>query len=292
MQTIKYFILLIIAYSFSSCENFFETTLELDPPPFEKQLVLIAHLKTGTDGLQVYVTENFGILDEEQIPTLTDPKIEFTINGQAYDDYVRTKDENGFLFFFDFSNVDLQPGDVCRMMVSHAGFPIAISTQTVPARVEITDIKFVENGGLDTDGSERSKVDVTFSDPVGKNFYEAYIQLNNPNYDYPTYTSINEPGATESLNEYGVIFNDLSFEGTTKNLSLLIYRSSEAEARYNDISLFWRSATEDYYKYVRTAKIYYDSNDNPFATPSDVYSNVDGGLGIFYIINEDEYQVF
>ena len=292
MQTIKYFILLAIAFSFTSCENFFETTLELDPPPFEKQLVIISHLKTGTDGLQVYVTENFGILDNEQIPTLTDPKIEFTINGQAYNDYLRTKDDNGFLFFFDIRDVDLQPGDVCRMMVSHAGFPIATCTQTVPPRVEITDIKFVENGGLDTDGSERSKVDVTFKDPVGKNFYEAYIQLNNPSYNYPTYTSINEPGASESLDGYAVIFNDLSFEGTTKNLSLLIYRSSESDARNNDISLFWQSATEDYYKYVRTAKVYYDSNDNPFATPSDVYSNVDGGLGIFYIINEDEYQVF
>lgn len=293
MQTIKYFILLAIAFSFTSCENFFETTLELDPPPFEKQLVLIAHLKTGTDGFQVYVTENFGILDDEQIPTLTDPKIEFTINGQAYDDYVRTKDDNGFLFSFDFSNVDLQPGDVCRMMVSHAGFPIAISTQTVPPRVEITNIKFVENGGLDTEGSEKSKVDVSFSDPSGKNFYETVVKANNPMswYEY-YYTSLNEPGASEGLNYYDVIFNDLAFEGKQKDLSLLINRTFENQAREFEIAVIWRSATEDYYKYVRTAKVYYDSNDNPFATPSDVYSNVDGGLGIFYIINEDEYQVF
>ena len=183
MQTIKYFIILsIIGFSFSSCENFFETTLELDPPPFEKKLVLIANLKTGSDDFQVYVTENFGILDDEQIPTLTDPKIEFTINGQVYDDFLRTKEDNGFRFIFDLSNVDIQSGDVCKILVSHEGFPIATSAQVVPPKVELTNIKYVENGGLDTEGSEKSKVDVSFSDPSGKNFYERERKIRTPRF--------------------------------------------------------------------------------------------------------------
>ena len=180
MQTIKYFILLsILAFSFSSCENFFETTLELDPPPFEKKLVLIANLKSGTDEFQVYVTENFGILDDEQITTLTDPKIEFTINGQVFDNYVRTIQDKGYLFIFDLANVDIKPGDVCRILVSHDGFPMATSTQVVPPKVDLSSIKYLENGGLDTEGSEKSKVDVSFSDPTGKNFYETVVKANN-----------------------------------------------------------------------------------------------------------------
>jgi hypothetical protein len=293
MQPIKYFIFFsVIVLCFSSCENFFETSLELDPPPFEKKLVLIASLKTGTEVFQVFVTENFGILDDEQIPTLKDPKIEFTINGQLYDNYVRTKLEKGYLFTFDLSNVELLSGDVCRMMVLHEGFPIATSTQVVPPNVALTNIKYVENGGLDLTGSERSKVNITLTDPKGQNFYEAYIKINNPNYNFPTYTSINEPGAAESVNGYAVIFNDISFEDSIKKISLLIYRASESEARNNKISIFWSSITEEYYKYARTAKVYYDSEENPFATPADVYSNVDGGLGIFYIINETEYPIF
>lgn len=294
MQTIKYFIILsIIGFSFSSCENFFETTLELDPPPFEKKLVLIANLKTGSDDFQVYVTENFGILDDEQIPTLTDPKIEFTINGQVYADFLRTKEDNGFRFIFDLSNVDIQSGDVCKILVSHEGFPIATSAQVVPPKVELTNIKYVENGGLDTEGSEKSKVDVSFSDPSGKNFYETVIKSNNPMswYNY-FYTRLNEPGAAEGINYYDVIFNDLAFEGKQKDLSLLIDRTFESQAREFEIAVVWRSVTEDYYKYVRTANVYYDNNDNPFTTPADVYTNVDGGLGIFYIVNEQEYLIF
>ena len=84
----------------------------------------------------------------------------------------------------------------------------------------------------------------------------------------------------------------MAFEGKGKDLSLLIDRTFESQAREFDISVIWRSATEDYYKYVRTAKVHYESSENPFATPADVYSNIDGGLGIFYIINEDEYFVF
>jgi len=294
MQTLKYFIILsIIGFSFSSCENFFETTLELDPPPFEKKLVLIANLKTRMDVFQVYVTENFGILDDDQIPTLSDPKIEFTINGQVYDNYSRAKTDNGFIFYFPFSNVELKSGDVCKILVSHEGFPIATSTQVVPPKVELTNIKYVENGGLDTEGLEKSKVDVSFSDPSAKNFYDTVIKSNNPLswYDY-FYTRLNEPGAAEGLNYYDVIFNDLAFEGKQKDLSLLIDRTFESQAREFEIAVVWRSVTEDYYKYVRTANVYYDSNDNPFATPADVYTNVDGGLGIFYIINETEYPVF
>jgi len=293
MQTIKYFLIILIAFSFSSCENFFETTLELDPPPFEKQLVVFAELNTNEDALEVTVTENFGILDNDEIFTLTDPTIVFTINGNGFFDIDRKKGNRAYIFTINLQDIDLEPGDVCRIMVTHEGFPIATSTQTVPQKVEISSLKYSENGGLDTEGSEKSKVDIKFSDPVGKNFYETYVKSNSPQSwsDY-YYTTINEPGASESLNYYGVIFNDLAFEGKGKDLSLLIDRTFESQAREFDISVIWRSATEDYYKYVRTAKVHYENSENPFATPADVYSNINGGLGIFYIVNEAEYFVF
>ncbi len=293
MQTLKYVLLLSIVFSFSSCENFFETSLELDPPPFDKQLVVFAALNTSEDVLEVTVTENFGILDNEQIFTLTDPKIVFTVNGIYYSEIERRKGNKGYIFNVNLDGIILMPGDVCKLVVSHEGFPIATSTQTVPQKVEISSLKYSENGGLGTEGDEKSKVDIKFLDPIGKDFYETYVKSDNQMSWYNYFnTTINEPGASQSLKYYAVIFNDLAFEGKKKDLSLLIPRTFETQARANDIYVVWRSATEDYYKYVRTAKVHYDSSDNPFATPADIYSNINGGLGIFYIVNEDEYHVF
>ena len=130
-------------------------------------------------------------------------------------------------------------------------------------------------------------------DPSGKNFYETYIKAKNPlSWSNFYVTTTNEPGASEGLDYYSVIFNDLAFEGKQKDLSLLIDRTFENQAREFELAVVWRSVTEDYFKYVRTLNVYYDSSDNPFATPADVYSNVDGGLGIFYIVNEIEYEIF
>ncbi|MBK9255251.1 MAG: DUF4249 family protein [Saprospiraceae bacterium] len=292
MKSLQYFYLFIIGMCSVSCENFFETTLELDPPPFEKKLVVFAELNTSENIFQVRVGENFGILDNKKIPTLLQPTASFSINGIDFPVITASQVSDFFLFTFNLENAIFTSGQMCTLRVTHPGFRDAISTQIIPERVEIKNLKFVANGGLDTDGSERSKVDVVFSDPAGKNFYQAYIQLNNPNFNYPTYTSINEPGAAQSIDGYSVIFNDLTFEGKTKDLSLLIYRTSESDARDNEISLFWRNVTEDFFKYSKTVRVHYDSQDNPFATPSDVYTNVSGGLGIFHIYHETEYFIF
>ena len=49
---------------FTSCEDFFETTLELDPPDYEKTLVLGAILNTELNTQRIMLTETVG-LDEE-----------------------------------------------------------------------------------------------------------------------------------------------------------------------------------------------------------------------------------
>ncbi|WP_410963591.1 DUF4249 family protein, partial [Salmonella sp. SAL4455] len=44
--------------------------------------------------------------------------------------------------------------------------------------------------------------------------------------------------------------------------------------------------TEDYFKFVKSYSVYYNSSDNPFAEPSNVYTNVKNGYGIFALLTE------
>jgi hypothetical protein len=44
--------------------------------------------------------------------------------------------------------------------------------------------------------------------------------------------------------------------------------------------------TEAYFKFVKSYNVYYNSSDNPFAEPSNVYTNVKNGYGVFATFTE------
>ena len=271
----------------SSCTDFFETTLTLDPPPFEKKLVIIAEAKAGDSTIQIKIAENFGILDDKKDTMVVNPQLTFSVNGIEQ----TGKTYNKGLFIIKL-NGPLKAGQKCDIQASHAGFKPIFATQTVPALLPLKTLKFVENGGITPDGDTRSKVDVSFTDSLGKDFYEVVV-LTRYGKDQPfrsTYTSVNEPGSVESARASGVLFGDQSFDGQDKTMSFQFYRITEQQAKGN-IQLRWRNVSESYFKYSKTANVHFESRDNPFATPSDIFTNIEGGLGYFFLHNQRTYKV-
>jgi hypothetical protein len=273
--------------SISSCENFFETTLELDPPTFEKKIVVSAFAKAGDTSINIMVTENFGILDNTKTPVLVNPQLSCKIDG-----ITQTKvnyDKKSFNVKLD---KPLEAGQICELKVTHTGFPDVQASQTVPALVELKKLKFVEEGGLDPNGNKQSKIEIQFDDPVGKNYYGAvvYIKYNKQEMFYPTQTSVIDQGSISEVNGSGVIINDLSFDGKRKELDLLIRRFYLDETKSN-IKVEWINLTEEDFKFKKSNQQYSKSSDNPFATPADVYTNINGGLGFFLLSNSKTYTV-
>lgn len=284
-QTITIFSFLVMMLS--SCSDFFETTLTLDAPPFEKKLVIIGEAKEGDSVIQIRVTENFGILDDKKDTTVINPQLVFTVNGieQTNKSYL-----NGF--FTVRLKESLKVGQKCDIQVSHSGFKTAFVTQTVPSLLNLKSVKFVENGGITSDGDQRSKVDVTITDIAGKDFYEVLLLVRTSK-DQPfraVSTDLNEPGVVSSLRNSGSVISDQTFDGKDKTLSLQFYKVSEQQAKGN-IQLRWRNVSEDYFKFSKTGQVHFDSRDNPFSTPSDVYTNVSDGLGYFFVHNQKTYNV-
>jgi hypothetical protein len=52
-------------------------------------------------------------------------------------------------------------------------------------------------------------------------------------------------------------------------------------ASYKKMHIQTVSVTKDYFEYVKSAKKYGQSNNNPFSTPVQVYTNINNGYGIF-----------
>ena len=74
---------LLFFISLTSCEDFFETTLELDPPPFETTLVIDCVAHTGQDSIEMRISRNAGILENIDVNELglNDADVVLTING-------------------------------------------------------------------------------------------------------------------------------------------------------------------------------------------------------------------
>ncbi len=64
------FILCISSLALVSCEDFFSQTVEIDPPPYEKQLSFHLNLTDQDTSIRVLLTRNFGIL--EAVPNYDD----------------------------------------------------------------------------------------------------------------------------------------------------------------------------------------------------------------------------
>jgi Domain of unknown function (DUF4249) len=278
--------LYIIAFSFffvlTSCEDFFETTLELDPPPFEKTLVIDHLAYTGRDTIDFRISTNAGVLENIEIYDLNinDAEVILTVNGQPSVAKVNPQAATYYNYSVILPSL-LKQGDELSILASHPSYGKASSTFRFLPETEILSAVFYEDGGLDQSGDERSKVSVKLKDNPGKNYYA--VQIIAPYFNdqmQPTFVSSLDPSVFKSHEQYTVLLTDDGFDGKEKILDFQIYRIPKDDANGN-IKLVWYGISEDYYKFSRSLNAHQNTADNPFGTPVPVTTNINGGTGIF-----------
>jgi hypothetical protein len=86
-------------------------------------------------------------------------------------------------------------------------------------------------------------------------------------------------------------FSDITFNGTNK--SFRFYLSYIEGIFFDDpkyiINL--RHVSEEYYKYYSSVNLQLITQGDPFAQPTVIFSNIDGGFGIFAAFNESIAEV-
>ena len=299
-KTYKHILFLGIILSLSSCEDFFETTLEIDPPEHVEQLVVQAFGSTETDVLNVSVSKTTGILDDvyEDDLQINDAAVVLIHNGTSYAlDFTTPSQNQGkpYNYILADGNIDLKAGELYTLEVETSGFEKAIATCSVPNIVLPDNFEFDEEGP-NVFESEYSEVSMILSDPIAEdNFYEFNLSIgnefNNEIYFQSVYTETLDPVVEEAIS--GLLLKDISFNGEDKVLELLLerfYIQNEPDVA-DRIYVSWRTVSEDHYLYTKSFEQHLESADNPFASPVQVYSNVENGLGIFTIYNEDRIKI-
>ena len=223
-------------------------------------------------------------------------------------------DPNDFyLYKSDYGSKKITPlpGNEYKIMVNTAGLPEASATTKIPDLVRISFIDTVMSfvppvTPLPLDQSFEGKItcNVQFSDPPGeKNYYILMLYKRAYHIRHPSIEELSvdckDPIIEEKF-EGGVAFSDKIINGKKHEVAIPFGCIAFGYPFYDDRdytyghgpttigppikkTFYFRlySITEEFYKYIQTLNLYHKNIDNPLADPVLIYSNVNGGLGIF-----------
>lgn len=138
---------------------------------------------------------------------------------------------------------------------------------------------------------------IEFTDPGDKkNYYLLYVyKVPNRwnNIEFCCQDNIVEEELNHGSMKFGVAFSDKSTNGQKYNLRIILNGRDIGMPFYDDSRqeivpthkkiIYFRlySITEEYFKYIQTLNLFYKNYKNPLADPTQVYSNIEGGYGIF-----------
>ena len=287
-------ILLAILICSACGEDFFETTLKVDPPPHEDQLVLHTFVKSNDSLLYVSLSKSRGILETSSISGteyVNDASIEIYEDGLLK----LAPEQSGDIPFNYKISLGAAFGGVGKtyeIKVTHATLGAISATQIMPAAPVLISAKFDEDGGLGTDTGERvNAIDITFNDPAGENnLYEVIvtkiIENGSGSYVKDLYTYTNDVNASRGLNDYHLL-DDTSFDGQEYTFQI--------ETDYNwdaSMQVYMRTVTRDWYLYSKSQNDFQESGGfGLFSEPVTVHTNIVNGLGAFGMASESRIAV-
>ncbi|MEO6036855.1 MAG: DUF4249 domain-containing protein [Saprospiraceae bacterium] len=300
------FFIIITAFLASCSEDFFDQTIDIDPPAYDKQLVTHALVSNRDSSLSLPLTRNFGILD--QVPdsawAVKNALVEIYEEGQLK--LIVPSSGSQWYSIFLLPGF-FQPGKSYELRASHPDFSTVSARQVMPGPFQIDSTAYRENAGLSSEGDELSAIDVYLQDQAGvKNYYviaaDGLYPSLSPKFDtlgffigYDTLgysvtdiqaESPEDPNVRKAVgNAFAV--TDQAFDGQAYKFTFRTYRGYG----YTNFRAHVWSVTEDYYRYAVSAQRKYDSEEVPLVEPVTVYHNLENGIGIFGLGWEELRQV-
>lgn len=291
-------ILCLSSIALVSCESFFSQTVEIDPPPYEKQLSFHLNLSDQDTAVEVLLSRNYGILEyvrNREDYFVKGGSIALWKNGQPWLSLHPVSSDSSFLLSGKLPE-PFQIGQTYTIRAAHPDFPTVEATQVVPADFKLDSARVKRDAVSGPFGDVYDQIDVYISDQPGvQNYYEVVIYaqgfdiVEDPVSGEPdtVYTYRNliyperfpDPSVQEGMNA-GALLSDQFFDGKTYKFQVQVY------SVFNPYLIQVRNITEDYYKWSRSYLDKLDAEGNFLVEPVSVFHNLENGLGIFTIARE------
>ncbi|MEM8907571.1 MAG: DUF4249 domain-containing protein [Bacteroidota bacterium] len=280
-----------LALILNACEGFFSSTLEVEPPPHEAQMVLHTVITDVDTVFYAAVGQSVGILDnrDREELFLNDAEITFYEGEQKWFDLDLRSSEPGEFVLYNFEKRNLsqaiEPGQTYTYTVKHPSFGEISASQTMPQPVPITETIIRDDHSVNEDGQRTDQAEITFTDPGGSDhYYEIALlvkeSLGTESFYNPIYTTTLDPNLSEGLDQ-SFLLSDESFNGKEYKI-LLDFSPYWTEGSDVAVYAVWRTVTRDYFLYTKSVSAQEAADDFAFfAEPVSLHTNINNGLGIF-----------
>lgn len=258
---------LIICALFSSCN--LEKEIQIDLPPYTPQPVVECYIEPGKP-YRLALFETVDYFNLPNIPIIPDALVIITYNGvnDTLKYQIIPDTLEGKLYNYIGDTTKKVPNDYSSpfsLYIKDNKGRVLTSTTYIPKPVVMDSIWFIFNK------EGRATSNVRFQDVnYGTEDFYRYIVVVDP-------TIFTEKG--------DLYFSDRLITSST----IQITSRSTVEPGFIDIYLM--HLTTDHFNYIKSADEADNANGNPFAQPSLVKSNINGGVGIFTGINADKRKI-
>lgn len=288
------FSLLILALA--SCEK----NIEVKVPKHESKLALYSVNKPG-ETFTATVSKSVGILDYNPNVDLhvTNAFVRLLDNGLVVDTLVYDPTEQQYK-----SDVLAEMGHAYTLQATADETGTAYAMAGFTNNVGLSNIERIQNAKVNQNGEPMDELVVTFSDPPassdyyrvsftfgGMTFYGC-VQSNDPSIENPS----DDLAGESCLSASGIYLSDNLFNGQQKSLHMFVdhYMLEPYIDEFGNIihaTLRFEYLSEDYFRYLKTYDFAQWNDGNPFAEPTNVYSNVNNGFGVFAIVGVSDYEI-
>lgn len=304
-----------LALMVASCDDFFNQVIEVDLPETESKMVLDCRVAAGDSVLTAFLSRSRGLLDTNAYGVdgvFNDTIYYISPDGDTFSFvnpyYVQYDTVPGVILELYQNDVLLgeiprvRPGyyewphtfssgetHIYRLEARAPGFPAIDAAATLPDNPEIGLIDFELGDGVNPFGEPNHDLYVDLVDPpTPDNYYlvQLWLRYDSLSAYFPVQLQSNDP-LTEVAQNGSLILSDATFNGTTYRLHAKL---NEDLTQY-DAKVVVSGISRDAYLFDRSIQLYLGANNNPFAEPVLLYSNVNQGYGLFSISSRSEKKV-
>lgn len=308
-----FYLFLLVLFS-SSCEGFFTATKEVDLGEFAGEVTVVARLInsdldtfedfTSIQNLGVLVSRSRSVLDTSRFSLISDAEVKLTGSDGLELDYV-FDEQSGNYFPFDenlgFERLSVNENAIYELLVDVPGENKIIASSETKSFAEIESINIIQND-IEGDGNTMlDRIQIGINDPPEENYYLLKVfykfkrERDGENRSYVrggylfNYSSI--------FDESPELFTDELFNGKSDVLEFWSERyidsiNSNGDPEIPDeVIVFVWSLSEEEYEFRKSLEANRNAEDNPFAEPSIVFSNIENGIGVFSISSVERHVI-
>gem|GEM_PF-2758652 len=300
----------VLLLSLSSCEDFFTATKEIDLEEYAGQITVVGRLiNTDLDTVEnaetfrhlgVLISESRSVLDTSSFKVVEDADISLVSNG-GLDVSFRFDDNSGYHFptnanASDFQRISVEENTEYQLIVDMPGEDRVTAICETKTFGKVNNINLIRDDIDGGDGSTLDRVQINIDDPTGENFYYLNVFYEREQFSVGERSTFLNRGYLYSYNsifdDSPELFTDELFDGKTETLEFWSERYERQDlGEISRVIVFLWSLSKEEYDFRRSVDANNEAQDNPFAEPSIVFSNIENGVGIFSMSKIDRFVI-